>query len=159
MGAFAIELCMCSLDYAMKVFHYAPLTRLDVIVNSGYLRPSNAGASSERPLLWFSSNQKWEPTATKMLITPLGLKALSFEQQASRFGCIRFGLDKDDLRLMSWKQACDVGEIKRDARRAMELYGRKRGAKSEHWHAVCANVSLSDMTFEIWKDHSWHQEN
>lgn len=143
----------------MMLFHYAPCSRLNEIVNSGHLRPSNAGAPSENPLLWFSSNQHWEPTATKVLNTPYGLKALSFQEQASQFGCIRFGIGDEDMRLMPWRQACDSGGIRRDARRAMVLYGHKRGAKPGHWFAVCMTVALADLTFEIWRDSSWIHED
>lgn len=141
----------------MMLFHYAPCSRLTDIVNSGHLRPSNVGAPSEKPLLWFSTNQQWEPTATKVLNTPNGLKALSFQEQACQFGCIRFGNDEANMRLMPWKQACDSGGIRRDARRAMVLYGHKRGAKPDQWFAVRTTVPLADLTFEIWSCSRWNR--
>jgi hypothetical protein len=49
------------------LWHYAPWFYLQHMVDSGDLRPSNAGAPDLTPTLWFSANQNWEPTATKLL--------------------------------------------------------------------------------------------
>ena len=46
------------------VWHYAPWSYLVRMVEFGALRPGNASATNEVPMLWFSANQKWEPTAT-----------------------------------------------------------------------------------------------
>lgn len=68
-----------------QFFHYAPWEYVPRIVSSGMLKPSNAGGAPEEPgLLWFSANQSWEPTATK--IVPLhsgGVRRLAFANKWS----------------------------------------------------------------------------
>lgn len=85
---------------ARILWHYAPGQYLPDMVSAGRLRTSNVGAPGEAPLLWFSANQTWEPTATKSVQTRRGLMRLTFAQQVARSGCIRFGLPSDDCRLL-----------------------------------------------------------
>lgn len=139
------------------VFHYAPWAILPAIVASGSLRPSNAGALAEQPLLWFSANQVWEPTATKMIRAKDGtVSQLSFDEQLARLGCIRFGLGASDARLLNWKSACTAAGTPRDQRRALERSGRKRGADHAHWFAVAGPVVLGDLAFHVFAEKAWH---
>jgi hypothetical protein len=77
-----------------RFYHYAPWEYLSKIVATGKLIPSNAGGSSnEAALLWFSANQKWEPTATKVFRSNSGaFRRMKFHEQEVSFGCIRFGI-------------------------------------------------------------------
>lgn len=142
----------------MNVWHYAPWSRLGAIVASGHLRPSNAGGKvDEVPLLWFSANQEWEPTATKMVDLPNGrLYQMSFAEQQEVSGCIRFGLPADDLRLIAWKRACSVADIGREERRGLERAGRKRGADPKHWFATVASVDVGELAFMVLLRGSWY---
>lgn len=132
------------------VWHYAPWEFLPEIVSTGFLRASNAGAIHEVPMLWFSANQQWEPTATKVVQSHQGLIRLTSEEQATRFGCIRFGLPANDPRLLSWREACRVAQTSRQHRRGMERLGEKLGARSADWFAAASNVDLSELRFQVW---------
>ena len=102
------------------VWHHAPWAYLPAMVESGALRGSNTHAAGEAPMLWFSANQQWEPTATKLAANnPNGtnLFVMTFKQQAERFGCIRFGLAADDFCLLNWKDACAFAGTPRKNRR------------------------------------------
>lgn len=125
------------------VWHYAPWAYLARMVESGVLRPSAAGAPGESPLLWFSANQQWEPTATKIF---------TFKQQAMTLGCIRFGLPADDPRLLNWREACLTAGTPREARRGMVQAGKKRGAHPAQWFAIIAPVPLTELRFQVWLD-------
>ena len=82
---------------ACLVYHYTTEQHhLPLILTAGELRPSNAGAEHETPLLWFSRATRWEATATKMIQGPNGLRLLTFKEQLSVFGCARFSLRADD---------------------------------------------------------------
>ena len=140
-----------------RVFHYAPWAKLPAIVASRCLMPSNAGAPGELPLLWFSANQHWEPTATKMLLLSDGTRrSMSFQEQKIQFGCVRFGLSAHDTRLMNWKASCVVASIGRDERRALERSGKKRGADPAHWFAVVDPLPVSELILEVFGDEAWH---
>lgn len=137
-------------------FHYAPLNYLQRIVESGCLLPSNAGgADDETPLLWFSKNQTWEPTATKSLMTPSGVKRLTFKEQRELFGCIRFGLPRNDKRLIDWKRACKVASIGKKERLSLESAGRDQGANPSDWFATVEPIQLTELRFQVLTD-SWH---
>lgn len=48
------------------VFHYTTGLKLRSIINSGSIKPSIAHVPQhEKPVAWFSTSPRWEPTATK----------------------------------------------------------------------------------------------
>lgn len=58
----------------MQIWHYTIGDRLARIMLDGAIRPATANiAPGERPVVWFSANAVWEPTATKGLRGPDGL--------------------------------------------------------------------------------------
>ena len=127
-------------------FHYAPWSYLRRIVDSGHLRTSNAGGPPDEPgLLWFSAHQNWEPTATKLFKKEGASFRLTFQQQEQRFGCIRFGLNSDDQRLLPWAEACKYAGITRVDRRNLEIAGRRLGANPAQWFASPLPIALDDL--------------
>lgn len=127
------------------------------MVGSGILKRSNAGSPAENPMLWFSANQMWEPTATKILIGRAGkITRMTQNEQHAVFGCIRFGLPIDDLRLMKWKDACTAAGTPREKRRALEKSGRKQNADPAHWFAASVDVAILGLRFQVlldtWRD-------
>ena len=135
------------------VWHYAPWAYLPAMVESGALRGSNTGAEGEAPMLWFSANQQWEPTATKMIRNSAGATvSMTFKQQVQMVGCIRFGMGADDCRLLDWKAACAFAGTTRDSRRALERVGKKKGADPAHWFATAAPIPLTELYFQVWAD-------
>ncbi|WP_308874111.1 hypothetical protein [Thiothrix subterranea] len=147
---------MNTIPISAMFFHYAPLSYLPRIVESGLLLPSNAGgANDEIPLLWFSKNQTWKPTATKSQMTPSGIKRLTFKEQRELFGCIRFGLPRNDKRLIDWRTACKVASISKKERLLMESVGRDQGANPLDWFATVDSIQLTELHFQFLTD-SWH---
>ena len=56
-------------DPPEHIFHYTTGTRLKQIINSGVIRPTTAKIEPhEKPVAWFSTQDQWEPTATKVPI-------------------------------------------------------------------------------------------
>jgi len=146
-----VELRNSSHRRTNMLWHYAPWSYLPRMVESGALRPSNALAPQEVPMLWFSANQHWEPTATKGVGNTTGTTSKrTLRQQAEFLGCIRFGLVGEDPRLFSWKEACGVAGMPRESRRTLEKVGKKWGANPAHWFATPASVSLSELVFQVW---------
>lgn len=53
-------------DYA---FHYTTGSKLNQIINTGHILPSTAHIEPhEKPVAWFSTCPRWEPTASKVCI-------------------------------------------------------------------------------------------
>jgi hypothetical protein len=49
-----------------KIFHYTTGTRLRSIINTGAINPTTAKIEPhEKPVAWFSTQDRWEPTCTK----------------------------------------------------------------------------------------------
>lgn len=138
----------------MKTFwHYSSAVRLPIIIDSGTLKCSNAGAPYELPMLWFSADQKWDETATKVVIMKSGLiKALTFRQQLEKFGCIRFGLIENDPRFLPWKEACAVAGTSDASRRQLAKRGHEMGCNPANWYATATGIPLNELHFQILRD-------
>lgn len=140
----------------IMVHHYTTEHHhLPLILESGELRPSNAGAEHEVPLLWFSMAQRWEGTATKMVQGQNGPRLLTFTEQLANFGCVRLSLAADDSRLMSWVDACRYAGISSTTRRKLEAVGRKRGGSPINWFAVAGAVPLADTHVQRFDGTAW----
>ncbi len=64
-----------------QVYHYTTGLKLRSIVSSGQIAPSAAKIEPhEKPVAWFSTQEEWEPTATKVPIP--GLKGQMLTAQA-----------------------------------------------------------------------------
>ena len=51
------------------VHHFTTGEKLKQIINSGHIRPSTAHVPlNEKPVAWFSTQDQWEPTCTKVSI-------------------------------------------------------------------------------------------
>jgi hypothetical protein len=52
-----------------KIFHFTTGLKLRSIINSGHILPTTAKIEPhEKPVAWFSTQDHWEPTATKVPI-------------------------------------------------------------------------------------------
>ena len=51
------------------LWHYTTGQGFIGVIDAGVIRPATARvAADERPIVWFSSNQEWEPTSTKIYV-------------------------------------------------------------------------------------------
>jgi hypothetical protein len=133
------------------LWHYAPWAYLPKMVSGGVLQPSNAGAPTELPLLWFSRNQRWEPTATKLVGDSHGnLLKISFLQQAQMFGCIRFGIAAGDDRLVGWEEACSTRGVSNRHKVSLEAAGRALVATPQDWFASRTAIPLPQLDLQVW---------
>jgi hypothetical protein len=54
-------------DPPEHVYHYTTGLKLKQIINSGCIKPTTAKIEPhEKPVAWFSTQEQWEPTATKV---------------------------------------------------------------------------------------------
>ena len=52
------------------IYHYTTGLKLEHIINSGHIQPTAAKIEPhEKPIAWFSTQDQWEPTASKVPIT------------------------------------------------------------------------------------------
>ncbi len=56
-------------DPPEHIYHYTTGLKLKQIINSGAIKPTTARIEPhEKPVAWFSTQDRWEPTATKVPI-------------------------------------------------------------------------------------------
>jgi hypothetical protein len=110
-------------------WHYATRRKLDAIVAYGELLPTDVGAKPpELPVLWFSLNQVWEPTAQKDWREPGGIVQPP-SKKAARLragGLVRFGYPAE--KCIMWPMLAKKAKIPPRIRIALERAGREEGA-------------------------------
>lgn len=64
------------------VYHYTTGTKLKLILNSGSIKPSSARIEPhEKPVSWFSTQDQWEPTATKVPVPGMAGQLITAQAQ------------------------------------------------------------------------------
>lgn len=131
-----------------RLWHYTIPQYLPPIIEAGGLLPATAGiAEGERPAVWFSANQRWEPTAAKM-----GLRTL--DAMTERFGCmVRFGIAREAA--LPWRRLVPAVGMPESMRKALERAGRTLGASPDSWFGVIGSVPLADLAVEIFDGREW----
>jgi hypothetical protein len=115
------------------IWHYTKGTRIDAILEDGFIRPTSIGISKgERPIVWFSTRQDWEPTITAGLAED-GITLEDYVQAAK--GLFRIGV-ADDFPLKTWRVL--LRESRMDLRRAdgLLLVAAKEGASPDDWRGT-----------------------
>lgn len=140
------------MDY---VYHYTIGSHLSEIHACAELRPSNAGAPEEKPLIWFSAHPFWEPSVQKPMLLARGIFLLSFEQTRDMLGCVRFALPRSDRRLMDRHAAYGYAGTPRAIRKNLEALGRRDGANPDDWMAVTAPLALQELRLEFLDGDEW----
>jgi len=120
------------------LWHYTTGECFENIFDDGFIRPSTAWvAEDERPIVWFSSNQEWEPTSTKTFVPHYGQAwRLSKEELRVRdSGLVRFGVTRRTAEL-DWTAMKRLSGMSRDTARDLKVIGRRLGSKPEWWYGT-----------------------
>jgi len=139
-------------------WHYTTAAKLAAILRSGQLRPATAGVpASERPVVWFSTEPDWEPTACKMAFVPSrGLIRLNRDQTAALGGGLaRIGIDAAIL--VGWPALARRANIHPEIVRELESGGHAQGAHPERWYGYIGTISASDprLRWEVLSGGVW----
>lgn len=135
------------------LFHYTVGPKLPLIARSGRLLPTAIMAGPrEKPVLWWSANVHWEPTATKLVAGADGrVQAPSFDELSRQFGAFRFRLDtrhpdallKVGIKLLPWPRVQTAARIDTDEVTRMVASGVRHGAKPMDWWGCLEAVPVS----------------
>jgi hypothetical protein len=72
---------------AKTLFHYTTGLKLKRILKTGYITPAAANVEPyEKPVAWFSTQEQWEPTATKV---PISGRQGQIETAKAQSGLVR----------------------------------------------------------------------
>lgn len=137
----------------MIAWHYTTGQKFLAIVESGYLKPTNIDVKPpEKPILWFSLNQKWENTANKAILEASGeIKRLSMmDTYKLGGGLVRFGIEPNMLNLGD--------ELRRKASMSASLWralwkeGLKQNAKPSEWCGTIKSIPIDELIIEVMND-------
>lgn len=140
----------------MLAWHYTTGQNFIKIVNSGFLKPIDIDVRPpEKPILWFSLNQKWELTANKAVMESHGIRRLSMEETFRLGGgLVRFGIELNKLYLGV--------ELKKRSRMSTTIWnalckeGLKQKAKPSEWCGTLNAIPVDDLVVEVMSDdYAW----
>lgn len=141
-----------------KIYHYTAIATLEAILTSRVLKVSEWEKKSKvkPPALWLSTNDFWEPTATKAVYENGVIRQLTKDEQAERFGLARFVLPFNKANLCSWKKYRYASNTPLDVYNAMETVGIKQGASPYQWFASFKDIPIKDcLSCEQWDGENW----
>jgi hypothetical protein len=131
--------------------------RAEYILRDGIIRPAVAFVPDhESPIVWFSTNQHWEPTANKRLIdTALGKeRGLTMRETVELGGGgWRFGLHTSTL--LYYRQLIRVARIKRKTTRGLEMTAKESGADPTRWWGFVGPVKVADCIVQHLEGGTW----
>ncbi len=108
------------------------------------IRGAAAGVpAGERPLVWFSSRQLWEPTATKGIVVNGVRRDATMQEMMAERGLWRFGISVSEL--LPWKALREQGNIGADTARDLIRAARRVGADPSFGTARLRPWSLTDV--------------
>jgi hypothetical protein len=143
----------------MIAWHYTTGQKFLAIVESGYLKPTNIDVRPpEKPILWFSLNQKWENTANKAILEADGeIKRLSM-QETRRLGggLVRFGIKPNVLYLGN--QLRIKASMSASIWKVLCKEGLKQNAKPSEWCGSLKPIPINKLFIEVMnKDFVWEK--
>jgi hypothetical protein len=139
------------------LYHYTILVKLQQILEDGKLK---AGANAKKyggkdlTSLWFSTDPRWETTASKQAIINGTLKELSMEELHQLMGLARIGAEKTD-NFISWAKYCHLSGLPDLLLRRMETRGDCR-----QWFCLLNDLPADKWkTIELWDGYNWTPYN
>lgn len=141
-----------------KLWHYTAGHKLPLIREAYALRPNGAKvAPTECPVVWFSADPIYEPTAIKLVQMPgqARLRRPSVAEMHDLIGVFRFAIERADPRLSPWPAVHRKARISPAGVASMIRAGVEIGAKPMNWFGAFEEISLADLRFEAWTGEAW----
>ena len=99
-------------------------------------------------MLWFSTVQSWEPTASKgIVINGKYRTATMREMKELAGGLVRLGYPQSEL--TPWPRLAKEADIRSRDRKALEKVGKAMGANPLRWHGCFHSIPVSELVVEI----------
>lgn len=133
-------------------WHYTTGDAFLEIVKSGFLiTTSEHCPQHERPVLWFSMNQRWEPTAAKGIVENFQRRTASMQENKELGnGLVRFGYPHS--KLIPWVELWKQVGILPAQKRGLEKAGREQGANPYHWYGCFHEIPVDQLVVEVMND-------
>jgi hypothetical protein len=152
-------------DAAMteRFWHYSTGYSLMRMIADGYLlKPGSHGGlmlPGERPAVFFTRRQTWEPTATPAVVDARGrkrtLSVATWRDIDLVEGLCRIGVDAAHLPF-SWADFVVTGGLNRAATRALEKSAKRQGSYVSDWRLTYDVLPMRTWTaLELWNGREW----
>jgi hypothetical protein len=126
----------------VRLWHYtSEAHHLPLILRDGSIHPATVGIGThERPVVWFSSRQDYEPTAIKVARDlPDGSSQLGeLADQIEAVGAARIGIDPGAA--LPWARLVKAAKISPTTQRRLIRAARAVGGSAADWFGVVGEV-------------------
>ncbi len=144
---------MQSTDSKSILWHYTMHSSLVDILRLGEIRLPPPPAKGEKPVIWFSKNPIWEPTASKQITAVDGSSSreLTMEQTAILGnGLGRIGVDSQTAP-HDWRGFKALSGAATKVTTSLYNDAHKKGAKPKDWYVSFSSVPKSAwVSVETW---------
>lgn len=152
----SLEYGKCFVASKKIVWHYTTGEALLNIWDTEVLSPSRGHFGDDtKPVLWFSSDQDWEPVMQTVHSGANGQVLNLSKAEAGREHCgpVRLGLPSEVLR--SWDDITRRAGFDETQIQVVRSLAREQGASPEGWMGCLERVSIWDLMIEVWDGESW----
>ena len=143
----------------LTLWHYTTGQKFMEIVATGHIKPATKGVpSGERPIVWFSSHQYWEPTAAKMLYNEKDNTLINMDMKGTfehGGGLVRLGVSRDVA-------VYDFGQLKRRSGMSRATAdgliraAKSQGSNPEWWFGTFDPVPVKNCVgIHVFQDDDW----
>jgi hypothetical protein len=135
-------------------WHYTLGLHLLRILESGHLMPMDTPdtPASESPVLWFSLNQRYEPSAAKSLEVN-GARQAPTLPLMRQFGNGVYRLGVSPRTLLSGAPLRRQAGIQKERWQALSQHAKQCGANTSEWYGTVHPVSCGDCVIERLDEH------
>lgn len=151
-----LEYGQCFVEAGSVVWHYSTGADLLAIWETEVLSPSKSRVEQqEKPILWFSPNQEWEPIPQGVRLDSNGTMSVRSREATSRKfdGLVRLGLPAGSL--YTWGEITKKAEFNDERTQFMKNFARMHGARPETWLGCVESVHIWDLMIEVWDGDAW----
>ena len=141
-------------------WHYTVGIKMRLIVQDGYLKPSNTNApAGEKPGVYFTTRETFEPTAVPSRVNAVTREKWDFSslEELAQWcdGLYRIGVS-DDYPLHPWLKLCRLARIGERYRRGLEKFARGVGSNPYTFWGTLRPVPIEDWAaVERFADGRW----
>lgn len=130
-------------------WHYTIGLHATGILRDGVIRGATEGVPlHERPVVWFSTRQSWEPTATKGMIDRLSgrRRDATMEEMFAHGGLWRFGVPASEL--LPWRKLREAAGITSETANGLLRAAKRAGADPFFWYGSLEPVAVTRCTVQ-----------
>jgi hypothetical protein len=139
-------------------WHYTIGDRFLQIAQDGIIQPATAYVVwPERPVVWFSTHPRWEPTACKMAQAPGGRLRRLTRAETARYGggLVRIGVAPESAP-HDWQAYRRLSGVDPGVARGLAKAAKKQRADPRQWYVSFEPVPAAVwLAVEVWGNGQW----